>query len=596
MDTSKLVLCLCLMVSSYLVGCDTDSLRSEEPNAPILGQLELAIYTPDRGLTEGYDIGVNSSEGLTNWLSDLGDHVRMDYPENQSWGSVFITVGTPTDPPRPSVNLSYYNILSIDLKGENGGEDIQIGIKDNLDPDDGTETKILVSDLTTEWQTYTFVVLDFVTANSEQLYIVTEFVFEGPTAQSVSFRNVKYKGKVYGLDFGPYIDDQDPNLGTQVTEQQLRDRMEIIAPYTGWIRTYGIIDGLENAGRIAHELGLKAAIGVWLSSDLSNNSLGMENLINVAKNGYVDLAIIGSETLFRGDLTEDQLVEYIEQFKNEVPSVPVTTADNYSWLLDNPKVMEVCDVILANYYPYWDGKDVEEALSHLHSVHKRVVYKANGKEVIVSETGWPSDGYQNGDAVPSEENACFYFLNFVSWARAEGVRFFYFEAFDEQWKATDEGSQGAHWGVWDKDGILKPCMRAVFYDKSMTNNWGCQDIPGGIGDPIVEFSYVPPYGSHDNLRGQVWHISPDDHAVAVYIKVGSGWWTKPSWNNPLSLIDCNGTWTCDITTGGIDSTARAIAAYLVPAFYDPPSASGRTSLPGELEEKSVAKVEITRSP
>ncbi len=59
------------------------------------------------------------------------------------------------------------------------------------------------------------------------------------------------------------------------------------------------------------------------------------------------------------------------------------------------------------------------------------------------------------------------------------------------------------------------------------------------------------------------------HAVAVYIFVG-GWWTKPTFAAPLSAIGPDGTWTCDITTGGADIYATQLAAYVVPVGYAPP--------------------------
>ncbi len=187
-------------------------------------------------------------------------------------------------------------------------------------------------------------------------------------------------------------------------------------------------------------------------------------------------------------------------------------------------------------------------------------------------------------------------MNFVSWARAEGVNYFYFEALDEEWKAKYEGPQGACWGVWYKDGRLKPCMQAVFDGETIPDNWTCQEMPGGPGEPAIEFTYVPPYGSFENLEGQVWHVWPDEYRVAVYINVRGGWWTKPYWNNPLTLISCDGSWVCDITTGGVDKEATEIVAYLVPVGYDPPLARGETSLPPELEQNAVAWIRVTRSP
>jgi hypothetical protein len=177
---------------------------------------------------------------------------------------------------------------------------------------------------------------------------------------------------------------------------------------------------------------------------------------------------------------------------------------------------------------------------------------AGGKLVAVSETGWPSCGNTIGRAVPSLENAVLFALNFVSWARANDVPYLYFVAFDEQWKAAYEGPQGPCWGIWDVLGRPKPGMQAIFDGETISDNWSNPDIPGGPGTLAIEFTVVPPYGSVENLAGQVWHVNPFDYQVAVYIQVRGGWWTKPFFNTPLTPIQIDGYWICDITTGGVD--------------------------------------------
>jgi exo-beta-1,3-glucanase (GH17 family) len=150
------------------------------------------IYYGPR-LADGYDMGVNTSGGLTNWVTDMGGYIRMAYPSDQSWGAVFITVGPPTDYFRPGKDLSSYRTLSLELRGEVGGEEIWIGLKDNTDPDDGSERKILASNLTTDWQTFTFPLSAFYTADLSRLYVVTEFVFEPSTpSETVYFRHIQY--------------------------------------------------------------------------------------------------------------------------------------------------------------------------------------------------------------------------------------------------------------------------------------------------------------------------------------------------------------------------------------------------------------------
>lgn len=104
----------------------------------------------------------------------------------------------------------------------------------------------------------------------------------------------------------------------------------------------------------------------------------------------------------------------------------------------------------------------------------------------------------------------------------------------------------------------------------------------------IEFTYVPAFGSHANLRGQVSVVKPEDYKVAVYIYV-SGWWTKPYWARPLTPTARDGTWTCDITKGGQDQCAINVIAFLVPKGYAPPLGKGQQCLPSELYQYPYAE-------
>lgn len=176
--------------------------------------------------------------------------------------------------------------------------------------------------------------------------------------------------------------------------------------------------------------------------------------------------------MFRGDLSEAQLLSYLMHFKQQIPGVPVSTAETDGTLLAYPAVIQAVDVLLVNYHPYWADTSLEQALTWIHATHQGVVAAAGGKQVIVAETGWPSCGSPVGAAVPSPTNANTYFLNFVSWARAYGVPYFYFSAFDETWKAaTAEGAQGACWGAFRSDGAMKAGMQSVFDGTTTPPNW-----------------------------------------------------------------------------------------------------------------------------
>ncbi len=145
-------------------------------------------------LVLGYGMGVNSSGGRTDWLKKEDGFMSMSYPAGQEWGAVFVTVGRLKAPPRPSQDFSAYNFLSVEMKGQTGREEVEIGVKTNTQDDDGLETKLPVK-LSADWRTYNFALDKFTGTDAKRLYVVIEFVFTGDEAQSVFFRNIKYSAK-----------------------------------------------------------------------------------------------------------------------------------------------------------------------------------------------------------------------------------------------------------------------------------------------------------------------------------------------------------------------------------------------------------------
>ena len=261
------------------------------------------------------------------------------------------------------------------------------------------------------------------------------------------------KHKIHGISYSPYVDGQSP--GTEISEQQIRDRLAIIQPFTNWIRSFSCIEGNQVIPRVAHENGLKTMVGVGLSENLEDNEIELANGIEIAKAGHADILAIGNEILLRGDLTEDQLIDYIERAREAAPGVPVSYVDAYFLFENHPRVADACDVLLVNCYPYWESCAAEYALLYMKEMYRRALISAKGKPVIISETGWPTVGSAFGAAVPSYDNALEYFIKTYEWAAQDNIDIFYFSSFDESWKVGDEGDVGAYWGLWDKDGNLK---------------------------------------------------------------------------------------------------------------------------------------------
>lgn len=257
------------------------------------------------------------------------------------------------------------------------------------------------------------------------------------------------KSGMHGLCFSPYEEGQNP--GDTLTEEQIRRRMAIIAPYTKWVRSFSCTEGNELIPVIAKEFGLKTMVGAWLGTDSAINKAEMKGLIKLASEGFVDVAAVGNEVMYRGDLSEDELIAHMKEFKQAVPNVDMGYVDAYYEFTDHPRITEACDVILSNCYPYWEACHHDYSLVYMKEMYHQALRAANGKRVIITETGWPSKGEGLRGAIPSEVNAMAYFVNSQIWSKQDGIEMFYFSSFDESWKVGAEGDVGAYWGIWDKD-------------------------------------------------------------------------------------------------------------------------------------------------
>lgn len=259
---------------------------------------------------------------------------------------------------------------------------------------------------------------------------------------------------IHGICFSMYEDGQQP--GDKITEQQVRQRLEILKPHIKWVRSFSCIEGNEFVPKVAKELGIKTLVGAWIGDDPEKNEQEIEALIKLCNQGLVDIAAVGNEVLYRDDIPLKDLKSHIKEVKAAIPQgIPVGYVDAYYEFSVHPDLTELCDVILANCYPFWESCHINYSINHMQQMYGQALSAAKGKKVIITETGWPSQGESLGKAKPSELNFLTYFINTQKWCQAAGIESFYFSSFDESWKIGDEGEVGAYWGLWNKNKDLK---------------------------------------------------------------------------------------------------------------------------------------------
>lgn len=286
------------------------------------------------------------------------------------------------------------------------------------------------------------------TINSNSSYVANE-----PESRLKNlFADILQNG-VHGFCFSLYEDGQKP--GDIISEAQVRKRMEILKPHSKWVRSFSCTEGNEYIPIVAKEMGIQTLVGAWLGNDDETNQREINGLIDLARQGYVDIAAVGNEVMYRKDLNEEELLGFIKKVKTEIPDIPVGYVDAYYEFTHRPAITEICDLILCNCYPFWEGTAFEHSLDHMKSMYHQAKSAGKGKPVLITETGWPSQGESLKGAVPAEKSARDYFINTQLWSQNEDIPVFYFSSFDESWKTGPEGTVGAYWGIWDKHEKLK---------------------------------------------------------------------------------------------------------------------------------------------
>jgi exo-beta-1,3-glucanase (GH17 family) len=279
-----------------------------------------------------------------------------------------------------------------------------------------------------------------------------------------------------GLAYGPYHTGQNPNYFVFPSNEEIAADMPTLASLTNSIRIYSSTGPAEAIIREAEKTRLCVNLGIWLGKYPAGigeaNAREMAAGEQLVASPAVRSITVGNEVLLRRDMSEGQLIAAIEQVRAHLRRpVPITTADTYDHWLAHPDLARHVDFITVHIYPFWQKQSIDSAMQALEVAYNQVKKAYPDKQIVIGETGWPSDGPPQGAAIPSAANQARYLRAFVSWARSQRVMYFYFDAFDEEWKGTygnGEFGVGAHWGLYQQNGKVKPALRDILPDAAST--------------------------------------------------------------------------------------------------------------------------------
>ncbi|KAJ1954170.1 glycoside hydrolase 3 protein [Dispira parvispora] len=276
--------------------------------------------------------------------------------------------------------------------------------------------------------------------------------------------------ELYGLNYNVRkADGNCPSL------EEVKADLATLSTVSKNFRIYSLVDC--NQGELmlqaVQDTDYKVVLGIWVGSAPEPVATEMAQLETLAQNygdqinKYVKGLVVGSEAVYREDVTQDVLIGYINQartiLRNHQHDTSVSAAETYDkW---NGGLVDAVDYVTMNAFPFWENKTIDEAKSVFFEHFQMVSGMANGKTVVTGETGWPSEGGNYGPGVPSLDNMKRYLGEFACEAKKLNMEYYWFSGFDEPWK-HDEHSIGVetHWGLtlgdrktWKIDGPFYEC-------------------------------------------------------------------------------------------------------------------------------------------
>ena len=259
--------------------------------------------------------------------------------------------------------------------------------------------------------------------------------------------------KLNCLSYAPFHGSQAPfDQPLRIPDAQIESDLQKLAEVTSCIRTYSAARAQGKITRIAGKHGLKVLQGIWIGRNLADNRREIEGALRLARRhpGVIEAFIVGNETLLRGELGADRIKTYLGEVKRR-SGLPVTYADVWEFWLKAPELAEAADFITIHILPYWEDEPVAatEAVAHVGEVREKVAKIFAGKDILIGEVGWPSEGRMRDGALPSPANQALVLSGVVEAAKAGNWKVNLIEAFDQPWKRLLEGTVGGYWGMFD---------------------------------------------------------------------------------------------------------------------------------------------------
>ena len=184
--------------NTYLKNLRTQAINLKSLIEVYMNTNEKTIKTPlgqshilANGKSEFHEIEIQDGADLNNWSEIDSNKINIRYPKELGYGVIRFVDSKIKNSLATRIDYSGYTSISLELKGDIGGESVFIAFLDTDDFADGSETRVPLV-LSDRWETYE-IDLDMYQATNFNALIESPVIVLLSEAVSFSIKNIEFK-------------------------------------------------------------------------------------------------------------------------------------------------------------------------------------------------------------------------------------------------------------------------------------------------------------------------------------------------------------------------------------------------------------------
>lgn len=258
-------------------------------------------------------------------------------------------------------------------------------------------------------------------------------------------------GAIFGkaLVYSPYHNDGTCKDAADVSTD-LNHIIGTTKNYAG-VRLYGTdCNQVANVLPVARTLGIKVMLGVY---DITQAQAEANTIVSAVGGNWDVVHSVGcgneevNKAILAGKSGDEAVAASLAAaaiVRSTVSAAgftgQVVTPEVFMRITQFPAICGSSSFVAANAHPFFDGGVTAEQAGTWYSEQIANLEKACNKPVLITETGWPTQGTANGVAVPSEANQATVISSACSSLKDDFVTL---SAYNDLWKKNFDGSFGA---------------------------------------------------------------------------------------------------------------------------------------------------------